>query len=177
MARDRLTDFLQVGNFHVLDVSISLPLVLTPIFGFARVNLPTWNVELYPINEGNYEYPRKVVKGASVEPLVLEQGVQLVNSDFGDWIRKATVGRSEPKNLLIIQFTRLSAGGDGAVNGAAGPISFELAARLPGRAWLCKACRPVSYKPGSDFDGMIQDISIASLTIDLEEFQEISLGI
>lgn len=178
MPRERLTDFLQVGNFHVLDVSLTIPPVLLPIFGFARCTLPQVNVEMHTIKEGNYEFPRKVVKAASVDPVTLEQGVSIFNSDFGDWIRKGIVGRVRPKNLLLIQFTRINPTDQADFNVTlGGALNFEAAVRLPGRAWLLKACRPSSYKPGSDFDGMSQDISVASLTLEYEEFTEFSLGI
>lgn len=192
MSRDRLSDFLQVGSFHILDVSFSIPPVLLPVFGFARCTLPQVNVEMRRIKEGNYEYPRKVVQSADVSVVTLEQGVSIFNSDFGDWVRKAVIGRVGPKNLLIVQFTRINPVADrlgGAVNVTAGVrgqlpggfggggFSFEFARRLPGRAWLLKECRPSSYKPGTDFDGLSQDISIATLDIEYEEFAEFSLGI
>lgn len=144
------------------------------------------------IKEGNYEYPRKVIKGADVGPVTLEQGVQLTNSDFYDWIRKAVVGRVAAKTLLIVQFTRISElGGFAALKNVVGAPSsitkglggqaiagnIEFTVRAPGRAWLLKQCRPSMYKPGSDFDAMSQDISIASIDIEAEELEEINLGI
>lgn len=189
MSRDRLSDFLQTGNFHLFDVSFSIPLTLLPIYGFARVSLPQINLDVHPIKEGNYEYPRKIIKGATVAPITLEQGVSVFNSDFGDWVRKAVIGRIDPKDLLLVQFTRLNPSAQGSVGSSfavpgqlpgglgSGGFSFEFALRLPGRAWLLKQCRPASYKPGSDFDGLSQDISIATLDLEYEEFEEFSLGI
>lgn len=184
MARDRLSDFLQVGNFHLLDVSFTIPMVMLPIFGFARCSAPEITMDMHRIKEGNYEWPRKVIKGVEGQPIVLEQGIQILNSDFGDWVRKAIVGRVAPKNLVIIQFTRKGFGdGDAASStdvlggGLGSAFSFEFVKRIPGRAWILTNCRPSAWKAAGDFDAMSQDISMQSLTIDWEELDEISLGV
>lgn len=186
MARSPLTDFLQVGRFHIIDVSFAIPMVLLPVYGFKSCTLPELSLNIRPVIEGNYEYARKVISGAEVSNITLEQGVSLFNSDFWDWTRKAVVGRKPAKNLLIVQFTRMGesanafAPGDDVATLPSGtqiPGAFEFTKKIPGRAWLCRECRPARYKPGSDFDGMSQDISLASLELSMEEFEEFSLGV
>lgn len=195
MARSHISDFLSVGRFHLIDISFSIPPVLLPVYGFRSCTLPQLNLDVHKIKEGNYEYPRKIIRGADVGTVTLEQGVQLINSDFWDWVRKAVIGRVEPKNLMLIQFTRMSeignrttgnrsntlsipgAGGGGNLFSQAAFGNIEFAKRLPGRAWIFYKCRPASYRPGTDFDAMAQDVSIASLEVDMEEFTEISLGV
>lgn len=198
MARSQVSDYFQTGRFTILDVSFSIPMVLLPLFGFKSCSLPSINLDIYKIKEGNYEFPRKVVKGADVGSIMLEQGVQLANSDFWDWCRKAVIGRVPPKTLLLVQFTRMTSLGGKQYNvpgatstvgtgnlgnfgkGLAGQAvagNFEFVVRMPGRAWLLKECRPVSYKPGTDFDGLSQDISIAQLELEMEEWEEFSLGL
>lgn len=157
-----------------MDVSFTIPPVLLPVFGFRTCSLPEIIANMKSITEGNYEYPRKVYGGAEISDVTLTQGVSLFNSDFYDWIRKAIVGQRGPKNLLIVQFLNTKGGttrGLGAFGG------LEFVARLPGRAWLLKNCRPSRYKPGSDFDAMSQEVSLAELTLSIEEMQEYSLGI
>ena len=186
MARSQINDFLQVGRFHIIDVSFTVPPILVPIFGFKACTLPTLSVDIREVQEGNYEYPRKVVRGASVGNVILEQGVSLFNSDFWDWTRKAVVGRKPPKNLLIVQFTRMSEGGN-MLSNLSVPVAppfgdqivggFEAQKKVPGKAWMLKECRPASYKPGSDFDGLSQEVSIALLELAFEEYEEFSLGI
>jgi len=178
VAREPINDFLQAGRFHVLDVSFSFPPVLLPVFGFRGCTLPELSINIREIVEGNYEYPRKVVSGASVGNITLQQGVSLFNSDFWDWARKAVVGNKQPKNLVIIQFTRMGTN-DNLLEGIGNqlPPGIEFASRIPGRAWVCKNCRPARYKPGTDFDGMSQEVSIAELDIAVEEFEEFSVGI
>lgn len=189
MARSQLNDYLQVGRFHILDVSFTVPPVLIPIFGFARCTLPQVNLDIREISEGNYEYPRKVVRGATVSNVMLEQGVSMFNSDFWDWTRKAIVGRKPPKTLLIVHFTRISTGAGNVLGNLSadiavpGPVGnqtlggFEFQEKIPGKAWVLKECRPASFKPGADFDAMSQDVSIAQLELAFEEFEEFSLGV
>lgn len=185
MARSPINDFLQVGRFHVIDVSFTIPPILLPIFGFRGCSLPELNINMREIPEGNYEYPSKVVSGATVSNITLTQGVSLFNSDFWDWARKTVVGNKPAKDLLIVQFTRM-----GTSQNALGPNDdadlptgnqippgLEYASRIPGRAWSCKRCRPTRYKPGTDFDGMSQEVSIAELDLVVEEFEEFNVGI
>ena len=181
MARTQLNDFLQAGRFHVLDVSFSFPPVLLPVFGFRGCTLPELSINIREIVEGNYEYPRKVVSGASVGNITLQQGVSLFNSDFWDWARKTVVGNKPPKDLMIVQFTQMGSQQnlvDTFLPSATQiPPGLEFAARIPGRAWVLKKCRPTRYKPGTDFDGMSQEVSIAELDLAVEEFEEFSVGI
>lgn len=177
MARDRLQEFFQTGTFHLFDVSFSLPIVLLPVFGFSKIQAPGLKLDVHSIKEGNYEYPRKIIKGATVDPIVLEQGISIFNSDFGDWCAKAVKGRIDPKNLLLVHFTRIGIGDGDEFAIGNGAFSFEFVKRVPGRAWLLKNCIPSHWKVASDFDGLTQDISVQSLELEMEEFEEISLGV
>ena len=181
MARAQLTDYLQVGRFHVLDVSFTIPPILLPVFGFRSCTLPEVVANMKNITEGNYEFPRKVYSGAEVGDVTLTQGVSLFNSDFYDWMRKAIVGQRGPKNLLIVQFLNKGSKRSTGVGNVPGfgnlAGGLEFVQRLPGRAWLLKNCRPSRYKPGSDFDAMSQEVSVAELTLSVEEMEEYSMGI
>ena len=177
MARNRLDEFLQVGTFHLFDVSMSLPLVLLPIFGFSKISAPGIHLDIHKIKEGNFEFPRKIVKGAEVTNIVLEQGVSIINSDFGDWATKAVKGKVGHKNLLLVHFSRIGFGDGAEFAASGGPFSFEFVKRVPARGWLLKGCLPANYKAASDFDAMSQDISVASLELEIEEMDEITLGL
>jgi hypothetical protein len=61
-----------------------------------------------------------------------------------------------------------------AVKSAIGP--FELAPRLPARAFLLKGCVPVRYKSGSDLDAQSGAVMVSELEIAVEIIEEISLG-
>ena len=191
MARSRVTDYINVSKFHLLDISISIPPVLLPVFGFRSVTLPQVNVTYREVKEGNFEYPRlAAVEKAEVTTVTLEQGVSLFNSDFGDWIRKAVEGYVPSKNLLLVQFSNINVGLAGAgkklnktsaslpgasLGGAFGLFPDGL--RLPARAWMLSRCRPVMWKPGTDFDATSGEISLAILEIKPEEVDEFSFGI
>lgn len=177
---------MQAGKFHLLDMSLTIPPVLLPIFGFRSATAPELTINTRNIKEGNYEYPRKVVESAEVADITLEQGVQLANSDFYDWVRKCVTGRIPPKTLLLVQFTRINPRGASPLVFPSGPNplarqavggNFEFAMRLPGRAWILHESRAVRYKAASDFDGMAQDVSLASLDIRFEEFTELNMGV
>jgi phage tail-like protein len=178
MARSRLLDPIAVNRFHLLDVSIGWPMVLLPVFGFRSVSFPTVSVTYREVKEGNYEYPRQAaVERVEVSSMTLEQGVQLLNSDFWDWTRKAIEGQVGPRNLLLIQFTNINSSVPGVSTGSLGLNLFEDGIRIPGKAWMLYRCRPIMYKPGSDLDALSGEISLASLEIKPEEIEEISLGV
>jgi phage tail-like protein len=190
MARARYTDYFAINKFQLLDVSFSLPPVLVPLFGFRSCSFPQISLTYRQIKEGNYEYPRyATVERAEVTPIVLEQGVSLINSDFWDWVRKAVTSTVTKRNLLLIQFTNINPLAEALVtgstlnkvpgaSGAGGSLGlFEDGARIPGKAWMLYNCRALSYKPGTDLDAMSGEISLATLEIQPEEIEEISIGI
>lgn len=181
MARSRLTDYLQINRFHLLDVSFASGLksgglpIFVPLFGFRSVTLPTWTNSYKEVKEGNYEYKRYgALEKSEMSPVTLEQGVSIFNSDFYMWMKAATLGERSARNFLLIQFTNVSGiKGDLSVAG----WGFPDGVRIPGRAWLFKACKPISYKPGTDFDATSGEISLAMVEFGFEEMIEFSLGI
>jgi phage tail-like protein len=188
VARARYTDHLNVSKFQLLDVSFSIPMVLLPLFGFRSVSFPQLSLSYKQVKEGNYEYPRNTtVERAEITAMTLEQGVSLINSDFWDWIRKAVTSKVPKKNLLLIQFTSLNPTppllNQSALSKVPGASSlggfgvFEDGTRIPGKAWMLYNCRPLSYKPGTDLDAMSGEISLATLEIQPEEIEEISIGV
>ena len=121
MARHQLTDFLQIYPFWLLDVApveiFSLP-VFTPICGFASITAPEMSVEVHEIQEGNWPFPRKVLKSAKAGTITLTRGAQFWDSDFWRWVLygitgeppalggfSVTFGGATPrKDLLLIHF-------------------------------------------------------------------------
>ena len=61
-----------------------------------------------------------------------------------------------------------------AVGHSLGP--FELAPRLPAKAWVLYGCLPARYKAGGDFDATDAAISIQELDLAVESWDELSLG-
>jgi hypothetical protein len=196
MARSRISDPFSINRFHLLDVSFELPLVLLPVFGFRSITLPQMSLTYKQVKEGNYEFPRlAAVERAEVSTIILEQGVQLFNSDFWDWMRKGVQGEIREKNLLLVHFSginplpnvgknpaikaasNLGKVGNYTTAGGGGLGLWEDGTRIPGKAWMLYRCRPISYKPGTDFDAFSGEISLATLEIGMEEFLEVSLGV
>jgi len=181
MARDQITDFLLSNRFHLLDVSLTIPPVLIPIWGFTSISAPEMTVSYREIKEGNYEFPRKVVERASVSVLTLENGSQIFNSGFWDWISKMPEGNYEKKDLLLMHLTGINPTDSDSVGidiGGFGVATGEFAFRVPGKAWLLKNCAAARYKAGSDFSSMGgSEVSIQQLDLEYEEFLEFNVGI
>lgn len=56
-----------------------------------------------------------------------------------------------------------------------GEFGFDIAVRIPARAYVLHGCLPTRYKVGGDFDASASDISIAELDLKPELVEEISL--
>lgn len=89
MTRPLLTDLLQVHSFWLMDVApidpLALP-VLTPLFGFSSISMPSIDIEMVEISEANWFFRKKVAKSASVSDITLTRGVTFYDSDFSRWI-------------------------------------------------------------------------------------------
>lgn len=112
MARSNLSDFLQVYAFWLMDVhpieGIALP-IFNPLAGFNTISAPALSIDTTDVNEGNWMYSRKVVKGASVDPMTLTRGVTFFDSDFWRWTLAAVTGNTE--NFRIGLLPQLPIGG------------------------------------------------------------------
>lgn len=194
--KSRFSDFILNTHFHVMDVSFTLPVVLTPVYGFRTATAPELSLNTKDVKEGNYEHPRPVIKDASVPELTLTQGVRWGNSDFYDWSKSAVSGagaKTYRKKLLLVQFSQIATSqfsgvavdlfaGAGALAAAGTNLAFgdnggDLVQRIPARAWMLYDCIPVRYKAGSDFDPMGSEVSIAELSIKYVNFTEFNTGI
>lgn len=174
----------------------ALPIFL-PLSGFASITAPEIRAEVETIVEGNWIFPRKVIKSASLSAITLTRGVTFFNSDFWRWIMAAIHGDTEvfqtkrlglriggptPRRtlMLIHFFSKLPFGGDNGINpdtpavASVGP--FEFMARMPARAFLLTGCIPTRYKTGSDYDARSGDISISELEFEFEGLEEIALS-
>lgn len=147
MSRSRFFDKLQDHRFWAFDASSNQEVpVFSPLFGFSAIGAPTISVETEEIKDGTFQYPRQLVKGATVGPILFQRAASPFDSDFYDWITHTIYGSkvsgsggslshaivpslgnksgdsSWRRKLVIIQFTGISvnpAGGPGALEGAA----------------------------------------------------------
>lgn len=185
MVRSRTADYLMTHQFQLVDVSLSVPPILLPIFGFSSITAPELNLEHQEIKEGNFEYPRKVFKQASVNNIVLARGAQIQDSDFWVWADNYVRGNRSKKNLMLIQFTGVAPQGLGTnsteVLGQQAVTNFpsilEFGTSYPGRAWILRNCSPGRYKTASDFDASQGAISIQELEIVYEFFVDFNTGL
>lgn len=200
MPRTQSADMFLANKFHLLDVSVSLPPVLLPAFSFSHITAPELVIEEQSIVEGNFEFPRKILKKASVNNIVLSRGTQLQDTDFYSWISNYLLGKREKKNLLLVQSTGISESTfnppqnslvakakaipliGSIVGGVASQIQstasmFQFGLKTPGRAWVLRNCSPVRYKTASDFDAMSSAVSIQELELSYEWFTEFNTGL
>lgn len=57
-----------------------------------------------------------------------------------------------------------------------GALPLNQAVRMPARAWVLKGCLPKRYKAGTDFEASSGEVSIMELEVEVERFEEYSLG-
>lgn len=119
MARSVVNDFLQSHPFWLMDIPQAELLsgaLLSPIMGFATCSAPEMSVELMTVTEGNWPFPRKVVKKANVNTLSMSRGSRFYDSDFWRWMIYSVTGESPGwygalfggntprRDLLLIQY-------------------------------------------------------------------------
>jgi phage tail-like protein len=178
----RFSDYLSTLHFHLLDVGAKIPTVFNVSYGFRHCNAPEITLDTREVKEGNYEFRRHVINGATAGAITFQQGVQIFNSDMYSWIQMAIVGyKTYRRNLMLIQFTDISPTGSttndvGGLLNSVLPLN-SLVSRVPGRAWMLYDCIPIHYRAATDFDPMSADISIMELSVQPSEIQEFSLGI
>jgi phage tail-like protein len=135
--RSRWTDYLQAHLFWACDITASSVPVMTPLFGFSGISAPKINVDVETFKDGTFNYPRHVVKGASVGPITFTRAASMYDSDFYDWIYYAINGTTESqanlsassvlgsvlgattgpvrRDLLVIHFARINLANDGLI--------------------------------------------------------------
>ncbi len=183
MARPRLLDLMQSFPFWVFDVSgaqgNSLFSIFDPTLGFSAVSAPEIIVETRDIQPGNWEYKRRIVKGAEVGSVTLSRGARFYDSDFYNWITNAILGKQAVRrNLVLVHFLGFRAQSQATGLDLSQPDAgiAQLGLRTPGRAWVLYDCIPTRYRPGSDFDATSSDVSISELEVQPEHIIELTLA-
>ena len=106
--------------------------MFSPLFGFSAISAPSITVETEEVKDGTFQYPRHLVKGATVSTVLFERAASAFDSDFYDWITHAIYGSKVSssggslshaitsalgrktgletwrRRLLIVQFTNIS---------------------------------------------------------------------
>lgn len=106
-----------------------------------------------------------------------------ISSGAGD----LSVGGPSPRrNLVLIQFfTHITAKpAPGTVVSKIGSVltelglgPFDIAAKIPARAWVLTGCLPIRYKAGGGFDAGSSAVSLMTLEMAVEQFEELSLSL
>ena len=189
MARSRLADLMQVHRFWLMDVvpSATFPFLVlgAPLLGFQSISTPEYTAEVDEIKQLNSMFKRSAYSGGSVAPITLTRGVRGYDDTMWQWMKAAIRGNDMTnRHLLLIHYTSIgetvSVGVPDPVTGFLGsgelPMNaWESAAFVPGKAYLLWDCIPTRYKPGTDFDAMSGEVSIAELELSVWAFTEITL--
>jgi len=168
MARSIDTDPLMVANFALMELSSDGPSLrkggVLPLsrgrsssngiyIGFQSISMPEVSVEYQDITEGNWPYPHKVpLTKASTGDVTITQAVVPTSSDFYVWIFQTLWGRGAPRRHLSI-------------------VHLDSGKLASGRQIGLYNCMPVSYTPGSEFDANSAEVSIESLTFNVERIE------
>ena len=96
-------------------------------------------------------------------------GINAVAASIGGYVA-ATAGGGSFNAVAAASAATLASFGFGAI----GP--FQLAARMPAKAWLLHGCIPTRFKSGGDFDASSGEVSVAELEVAPEMIEEISLS-
>lgn len=183
----RVFDYLNNFRFHVLDVSMTKPVVFNLSFGFASCTAPDLTIDTKEVKSGTFEFVKNVPTQASAGEVEFRQGARLFNSDFSDWVFSTVKGKANPRrNLLVIQYSDVSLF-PGTGNKGLGATLLDIAnvaiglndllKRVPARAWMLYDCLPIYYKSGTDFDALGNDISMSELRVRPHYLVEYNMGI
>lgn len=147
MARNAITDLLQVNSFWLMDVApidqLAVP-VLTPLFGFSSISAPELTLETYDVGEANALFRKKVIKKGEVSNVTLTRGITFYDSDFWRWtmaaLRGSTTGAdlgltvaqiggvTPRRDLVLIQYFRRNPFGVPAADGSQSVVATALQA-------------------------------------------------
>lgn len=211
MARSILVDHVQNYRFRVamLDemkyaaVAATLVNIASTFLGstfnsFARVSIPSVQIETEAFKEGVFPFQRRVIVGASVDTVLLESGVTMLDSDFWQWAVGAITGEAARKLLVVELLHRAqpnlptkknresgnmlgtSDGGrsvGASVNTGHGEADLATAtfrAQIPlvAKRWVFHQCFPVRVKVASDLDASNAEVSIAELELFTEWIEQ-----
>lgn len=160
MARSFVDDPLMACNFAMVEVPVAGPAPLAfpyktirsalsqgNFVGFQSMTVPEMTLETREIRQGNWPYIHQVPIGyASGGNIVLSQAVLPLANDMYFWWLSAVNGMLAPRRNVLLMHTRMDRS-------------------LPARILSCSDCIPVAWKPATDFDANVSEVSIESLTL------------
>lgn len=165
MARAQDTDPLSVFNFYMIDAPIASPIPVAfpfkvaqnaseqQLLSFKSITIPTMDMSLLEIEEGNWPFTHHVPIGkVRTGQVTVNHAVTPFSMDFYLWFHQAVYGKFGPRrNFTVIQ-TRADK-------------------LTPRRIILLEGCVPVSWKAAGDFDAHSSDLSIEELTMQVHRVE------
>lgn len=183
--KERISDVLMNFHFHVFDVSATIPVALSLVYGFQHCTAPEITTNTKEIKEGTFEYPHHVLESAATSEITFTNGAKFFDSDFYDWISGYIRGeQNKRRNLLIVQYSQINSNIATRANapslvtqGISLQPLYDLVSRIPARAWLLHSCVPTNYKSSSDFDAQSHEVSLQSLVVKPRYTEEFNSGL
>jgi len=159
VARALDSDPLQVFNYYMLDVPIlsAIPVAFPfktgeaitekRLLSFKSIALPTVDLQVKRIQEGNWPFEHRVAQGfVSTGDVTLTSAVSPLSMDFFLWFHQTIYGKFGPRRNFTVVHTRADK-------------------LTPRRLIILEGCIPISWKPASDFDASASDVSLETLTM------------
>jgi len=154
MARSIETDPYHDFRYHLVDPAGGN---LDAVAGFTNVTMPDVTVEMAPYREGVMKWTQKYPGPQGVGQVTMTKGVFRRESDLYKWIMKVIDGGQDYRSDVILQEYHIS--DEFGIQGT------------PSRVTRLRECWPVACKPTSDKDATSAAVSLQTLTLEVEEFE------
>lgn len=154
MARSINTDPYHNFRFHVVDPNGSF---LDPVAGFTSATMPEVTTDPQEYREGVFKFTQKYPGYATVADVTFMKGIFKKESDLFKWLLRVIDGGEDYRADLVVQQYHI--GDDFGITGS------------PSRVTRLKECFPTSVKPTADFDATAAEVSMAEITLAVEEIE------
>lgn len=157
MARPRNTDPFQNFRFHLIEAGSAEDPILNRAAGFMTLSIPELTVEMGEYKTGIMKFKQKYPGPPTVSDVSFTQGVFRSRSPLYAWVRRIIDGGQEYRKDLLIYHYHIQ-------------DKFDIS-QQPSRVIRLRECWPTTFKPAEDLDPNSADVSFASLTLAVEQFE------
>ena len=156
MARPRNTDPFQNFRFHLIEAGSEDP-VLNRAAGFMSINIPEITIEMGEYKTGIMKWKQKYPGPPTVADVSLTQGIFSGDSPLYAWVKRIIDGGAEYRKDLLVYHYHIQ-------------DKFDINQR-PSRIIRLRECWPLTLKPNPDFEANNAEVSVAEMTLAIEQFE------
>lgn len=166
MARAEITDPLMSHNFALIEIPVAAEPGFITAFtaklarsliinrnyvSFQSISMPTVDIRMKEIKEGNWPMTRYVPMGSvSSGQVTITHAVFPEGVDMFLWARQAIFGIGAPKRDLLV-------------------VHFGIDKLVPRRIIKLSKCIPVNWKSTTDLDAMSPSVALEELVLQVED--------